>query len=205
MSARSVLLATLLGLGVLAAASASVLLLRGSDPAVVRGVVLGAGLGAAGIAVEAVLLVRALALPHGPALRVVTAGFLVRLTVLACGYLWAGDDGDPGRGAHPVLLGCILLVEAGAVATFTARDLVVFFVAFEVVLVPMWFVVARFGDDASIPTPAVLAVRPDAPRGPAARSDAASRFVLFTALGSAVMLLGIVLLFLNIKKILRLA
>ncbi|HEU0101476.1 MAG TPA: NADH-quinone oxidoreductase subunit M [Mycobacteriales bacterium] len=116
------------------------------------------------------------------------------LTLLVCAYLWAGDDGDPGPGAHPGLLACVLLVEAGAVATFTARDLVVFFVAFEVVLVPMWFVVARFGDDASRPTRAVVALRPDAPRGPAARADAASRFVLYTALGSAVMLLGIVLL-----------
>ena len=32
---------------------------------------------------------------------------------------------------------------------FTARDLLLFFVAFEVVLVPMWFVVAFWGDDGS--------------------------------------------------------
>jgi len=120
------------------------------------------------------------------------------LTLLACAYLWAGDDGDPGPGAHPSLLACVLLVEAGAVATFTARDLVVFFIAFEVVLVPMWFVVARFGDDAAVPTRAVVSVRPQAPRGAAARANAASRFVLFTALGSAVMLLGLVLLALSV-------
>ncbi len=87
--------------------------------------------------------------------------------------------------AHPVLLACLLLVGAGAVATFLARDLVVFFVAFETVLVPMWFVVARFGDASG---------RPGERDGAAARSAAATRFVLFTAAGSAVMLVGIVLL-----------
>lgn len=75
------------------------------------------------------------------------------------------------------LLACVAAVQGGALATFTALDLVVFFVAFEVVLVPMWFLVAVWGDD----------------RDPAARRDAANRFVLYTAGGSAVMLLGILL------------
>lgn len=75
------------------------------------------------------------------------------------------------------LLAAVLAVQGGAVATFTALDLVVFFVAFEVVLVPMWFVIAGWGDD----------------QDPPARRDAANRFVLYTAAGSAVMLLGILL------------
>ena len=75
------------------------------------------------------------------------------------------------------LLACVLTVVGGAVATFTALDLVVFFVAFETVLIPMWLVIGLWGDA----------------RDPAARRDAAFRFILFTALGSALMLLGILL------------
>ncbi|WP_153396850.1 complex I subunit 4 family protein [Ornithinicoccus halotolerans] len=70
---------------------------------------------------------------------------------------------------------CLLLVLAGAVLTFLTRDAVVFFVAFELVLVPMWVLVARHGD----------ATRR------AAREGAALRFVLVTATGSTLMLVGI--------------
>ena len=69
---------------------------------------------------------------------------------------------------------CLLLVEFGALATFFARDAVLFFVAFEVVLVPMWVLISRFGDA----------------HRPGARADAAGRFVLYTALGSTLMLVG---------------
>ena len=96
------------------------------------------------------------------------------LSVLVVAYT-AKVEPEPGRTAG--LLACLLVVQGGAVATFTALDLLVFFVAFEVVLVPMWFLVAVWGDD----------------RDPAARRDAANRFVLYTAGGSAVMLLGILL------------
>ena len=97
----------------------------------------------------------------------------------------------PVAGRVAGLVACVLAVEGGAIATFTALDLLLFFVAFEVVLIPMWFVVAFWGDDTQ---PAVL--RPPAaplPGGEAARRDAANRFVLYTATGSAVMVLGLLL------------
>jgi NADH-quinone oxidoreductase subunit M len=75
------------------------------------------------------------------------------------------------------LVAALLAVEGGALATFTAADLVLFFVAFEVVLVPMWAIIRNWGDPHDLP----------------GRRDAATRFVLYTALGSIVMLLGIVL------------
>ena len=75
------------------------------------------------------------------------------------------------------LVAALLAVEGGALATFTAADLVLFFVAFEVVLVPMWAIIRNWGDPHDLP----------------GRRDAAARFVLYTALGSIVMLLGIVL------------
>ncbi|HMM96521.1 NADH-quinone oxidoreductase subunit M [Phycicoccus sp.] len=84
----------------------------------------------------------------------------------------------PSGGTPATFLGCLLLVEAGALATFSARDAVLFFVAFEVVLVPMWVLVGRYGD-------------PHDPRG---RTDAAQRFILYTAVGSTTMLVGILLL-----------
>ena len=110
------------------------------------------------------------------------------LTLLVC---WHLVRVRPVAGRVRGLVACILAVEAGALATFTAQDLLLFFVAFEVVLVPMWFVIAFWGDDGQ---PATVA-EPSAPRpgGEAARRDAAYRFVLYTALGSAVMLLGLVL------------
>ena len=57
----------------------------------------------------------------------------------------------PVAGRVRGLVACFLAVEGGALATFLARDLLLFFVAFEVVLVPMWFVVAFWGDAATAP------------------------------------------------------
>jgi NADH-quinone oxidoreductase subunit M len=68
---------------------------------------------------------------------------------------------------------CLLLVQAGALGTFLALDLVLFFVFFEVVLVPMWFLIDGWGG--------------------AGRRRAANRFILMTLLGSSVMLVGILL------------
>ncbi len=110
------------------------------------------------------------------------------LTLLCC---WLLVRVRPAAGRVRALVACVLAVEGGALATFTAQDLIVFFVAFEVVLVPMWFVIAVWGDD----TRPGRSIEPTAPipGGEAARRDAANRFVLYTALGSAVMLLGLVL------------
>lgn len=70
---------------------------------------------------------------------------------------------------------CLLVVIAGSVLTFLTRDAVVFFLAFEMVLIPMWLLIARHGD---------------ATTG-ADREGAAQRFLLFTATGSMLMLVGI--------------
>jgi NADH-quinone oxidoreductase subunit M len=99
------------------------------------------------------------------------------LGLLVC---WHAVRVRPEAGRARALVACYLAVEGGALATFTALDVVVFFVAFEVVLVPMWFVIAVWGDD-----------RP--PDGEQGRRDAANRFILYTSLGSAVMLLGLLL------------
>ncbi len=81
----------------------------------------------------------------------------------------------PSGGAPGTYYGCLLLVVGGAIATFITRDAIAFFLAFEIVLVPMWVLIHRFGDA----------------RDPAARRRAAHMFILYTVLGSTLMLIGI--------------
>ncbi|GLY13246.1 NADH-quinone oxidoreductase subunit M [Kineosporia sp. NBRC 101677] len=96
------------------------------------------------------------------------------LAVLTCGHLIRVH---PEHGRVRLLVVCVLTVTGGALATFTALDLLLFFIAFETVLIPMWFVIGVWGDR----------------RLPGQPGNAAARFVLYTATGSAVMLLGLIL------------
>lgn len=68
---------------------------------------------------------------------------------------------------------CLLLVVLGALVAFLAGDAILFFVGFELVLVPMWVLVARYGD-------------PDSDR-----DGAAIRFLMVTVVGSTLMLVGL--------------
>lgn len=77
-----------------------------------------------------------------------------------------------GVGTYHALL---LLTAAGALLTFAARDVVLFVIAFECVLVPMWLLITRFGD-------------------PSTRREAGWLFVLFTGLGSVTLLVGVLAL-----------
>jgi NADH-quinone oxidoreductase subunit M len=78
---------------------------------------------------------------------------------------------DPSPKAFVAL---ILVLESGTLATFAVLDLILFFLAFETVLIPMYFLIARWGG--------------------AQRTQAAWKFILFTLLGSVVMLLGLLLI-----------
>ena len=82
---------------------------------------------------------------------------------------------QPEGGTPATFFGCLLLVIGGGIATFLAQDAISFFLSFEVVLVPMWVLINRFGD------------RRDARE----RARAATTFVLYTVLGSTLMLVGI--------------
>ena len=109
----------------------------------------------------------------------ISAPLLLLTAVLGVAVvLHARDRTRPDVGTGATFHGCLLLVEFGALATFLTRDAVLFFVAFEVVLVPMWVLISRFGDA----------------HDPAARADASGRFVLYTVLGSTLMLIGILAL-----------
>ncbi|MEA1902268.1 MAG: NADH-quinone oxidoreductase subunit M [Actinomycetota bacterium] len=65
-----------------------------------------------------------------------------------------------------------LLLEAGMIGVFLSRDLFLFFVFFEAILVPMYFIIGIWGSDR--------------------RKYAATKFFLFTAFGSSLMLAGII-------------
>ncbi len=75
------------------------------------------------------------------------------LSMLVC---WHLVRIRPVAGRIRGLVACVLAVQAGATATFVALDAVLFFVAFESVLVPMWFVIARWGDDSTRPARAAV-------------------------------------------------
>ncbi|MEU6885222.1 NADH-quinone oxidoreductase subunit M [Streptomyces viridosporus] len=81
----------------------------------------------------------------------------------------------PPAGPSPKAFVALLLVlESGILATFAVLDLVLFFLAFETVLIPMYFLIARWGGEG--------------------RAEAAWKFILYTLLGSVVMLLGLLLI-----------
>jgi NADH-quinone oxidoreductase subunit M len=107
-------------------------------------------------------------------LVLMTAGLGVAVTVHVARQ-------PPSGASTRSLVAALLAVEGGALATFTAADLVLFFVAFEIVLVPMWAVIRWWGD----------------PHDEPGRREAATRFILYTAMGSAVMLLGVLVVALD--------
>ncbi|PVE12335.1 NADH-quinone oxidoreductase subunit M [Streptomyces scopuliridis RB72] len=76
----------------------------------------------------------------------------------------------------------LLVLESGTLATFAVLDLVLFFLAFEMVLIPMYFLIARWGGSEGVT---------------GGRQAAAWKFILYTLLGSVVMLLGLLLIGLN--------
>ena len=65
----------------------------------------------------------------------------------------------------------LLVLEAGCMGVFLALDLFAFFVFFEIVLVPMYFLIGQWGHGA--------------------RAYAATKFFIYTMFGSALMLVGI--------------
>ncbi|MEU4495300.1 NADH-quinone oxidoreductase subunit M [Streptomyces sp. NPDC023998] len=92
------------------------------------------------------------------------------LTFLCALYSYFKMPAGPSPKAFVALL---LVLESGTLATFAVLDLLLFFLAFEMVLIPMYFLIARWGG--------------------ADRQAAAWKFILYTLLGSVVMLLGLLL------------
>ena len=95
--------------------------------------------------------------------------FLVVLTGILFPLVIVGVD--PHHDEKPYLA-WLLLLEAGVMGSFLSLDLFLFFLFFEIVLVPMYFLIGNWGYDQ--------------------RVYAATKFFLFTMAGSAFLLVGIV-------------
>ncbi len=94
------------------------------------------------------------------------------ITVLCVIYSW---NHFPEPHNPKAFLALVLLLEVGMNGTFVAEDLILFFIFFEIVLLPMFFMIGVWG-------------------GPN-REYASIKFFLFTLFGSAMMLLSFVALF----------
>jgi NADH-quinone oxidoreductase subunit M len=95
--------------------------------------------------------------------------FLVVLTGILFPLVIVGVDPHHD---HKRYLSWMLILEAGVMGSFISLDLFLFFVFFEIVLVPMYFLIGGWGYDQ--------------------RVYAATKFFLFTMVGSAFMLVGII-------------
>ena len=94
------------------------------------------------------------------------------ITVLCVIYTW---NHFPEPHNPKAFLALMLLLEAGMNGTFVAQDLILFFIFFEIVLLPMFFMIGVWG-------------------GPN-REYASIKFFLFTLFGSAIMLLSFLALY----------
>ena len=94
------------------------------------------------------------------------------ITVVCVIYSW---NHFPEPHNPKAFLALVLLLEVGMNGTFVAQDLILFFIFFEIVLLPMFFMIGVWG-------------------GPN-REYASIKFFLFTLFGSAMMLLSFLALF----------
>ncbi|MGI9621699.1 MAG: complex I subunit 4 family protein [Acidimicrobiales bacterium] len=79
-------------------------------------------------------------------------------------------DHIPAPGNPKAFMSLILILQTGMIGTFVAQDLILFFVFFEVVLLPMFFLIAVWGGED--------------------RRYASLKFFLYTMFGSALMLVS---------------
>jgi NADH-quinone oxidoreductase subunit M len=99
---------------------------------------------------------------------------LLTMLVTVCCIIYSWNH-FPEPHNPKAFLALILLLETGMLGTFVAQDLILFFIFFEVVLLPMFFMIGVWG-------------------GPN-REYASIKFFLFTLFGSALMLLSFLALF----------
>jgi len=98
--------------------------------------------------------------------------FLVPLVLLAA---WREQEGDVGRTRTYAAL--VLVLTSFMVAVFAARDVFFFYLLFEAMLIPVYFLIGMFGG--------------------AQRRYAAMKFLLYSLAGGLIMLAAVVVLYLN--------
>ncbi|CUQ66091.1 complex I subunit 4 family protein [Candidatus Nitrospira inopinata] len=109
-------------------------------------------------------------------ISVLFVGLTAFLTVLVVIYSW-----DTVRYQLKLYMMCLLALETTTMGVFVSLDLVLFFVFWELMLIPSYFLIKLWG-------------------GGAERHYAALKFVLYTLLGSVFLLVGIALLNINFHQ-----
>jgi NADH-quinone oxidoreductase subunit M len=107
------------------------------------------------------------------------------IMVLAVIYSWNHWEEPKNPKAFLILM---LLLATGMNGTFVALDLVLFFIFFEIVLLPMYFMIGIWGDKSPRKVPGFA-------KPFETRLYASIKFFLFTLFGSAFMLLGFLALY----------
>jgi NADH-quinone oxidoreductase subunit M len=112
------------------------------------------------------------------------------IMVLAVVYSWNHWEEPKNPKAFLILM---LILATGMNGTFVALDLVLFFIFFEVVLLPMYFMIGIWGDKSPRKVPGFTKLFET-------RLYASIKFFLFTLFGSAFMLLGFLALYFESGK-----
>jgi NADH-quinone oxidoreductase subunit M len=107
------------------------------------------------------------------------------VVVLAVIYSWNHWEEPKNPKAFLILM---MILATGMNGTFVALDLVLFFIFFEVVLLPMYFMIGIWGDKSPRKVPGFA-------KDFETRLYASIKFFLFTLFGSAFMLLGFLALY----------
>ena len=107
----------------------------------------------------------------------ISVPLILMTTLIAACCLLSLVRHAPAGGSRVSLAILLLVIETGVLGSFIALDMVLFFLFFEVALIPMWFVINAWGDA----------------HDETGRHRAATRFLIFTVLGSALMLVGFML------------
>lgn len=113
-----------------------------------------------------------LAAPFGLFWRTGVDGISLLLVVLTAIIVPIAILGAPERHRTRASIAWLLLLEAATIGSFASLDVLLFFLFFEITLVPVYFLIAGWGD---------------ARRGPAA----AMKFFVYTLVGSAFLFVGI--------------
>ncbi|AWE42923.1 MULTISPECIES: NADH-quinone oxidoreductase subunit M [unclassified Actinobaculum] len=98
------------------------------------------------------------------------ATFLVPVVLLASGNEFRGENENRVAG----YVGWILFLEAIMIGIFASRDIFLFYVLFELMILPMYFLIGRYGGEK--------------------RHRAAIKFVIYSLVGGLIMLVGVIAL-----------
>ncbi|MFJ2648612.1 NADH-quinone oxidoreductase subunit M [Streptomyces sp. NPDC087420] len=107
------------------------------------------------------------------------------------------EDAAPNRRWRPTqgFFALILMVEAMVILSFEATDVFLFYILFEAMLIPMYFLIGGFGDRAAPAQFAATAAGGGDEAAATQRSYAAVKFLLYNLVGGLIMLAAVIGLF----------